>query len=744
MSDGVIGAETPSAATLQPSSSGGMLAPIRESTGLGPVVAGPVAPFGANDPLAGGIDYRRAWHAFRRSWLPATTLGLLLAGSAAAAVWLLMPEGHEAVAWLRVRDKSGVLSASNRDNAEYESYRKTQVQLIRSPLVLMSALRQSGINSLRTIQAEKEDPVGWLQENIQVTAPMETEVVQVRLRGRRAGEVATIVNAVTKAYLTDIVNKEKAARLSERDMLQRQYKDRLSELRKAQQEYDNLARTVGASDSSEAATQKALLLDHLGTLRLQVTSRQADLSAIDAELSLIDAREKGEITDADAISDEVLDAMLARDPLIAELRDRLAAIDEAMATQAQRSARGRNDPAVRRLESQRAGLSEKIRERSVELRPQVAAQLALDAANRRPGGGNDSPVVLRKRRDILANELTAAKKDFEQTADEVRQLGQANADLKIRGHEIDQLAVVTKQMGIELESSEREIAQPPRVELLEEASTPEGNDRTLRALLAALAGLAGLAAGAGFVIGIEYLRDRIGTAEEVAQRVGVRVVGTLPSVRRKRPDHAAVAESVDGVRTLLSQGRDHPKVILVTSAVEHEGKTTFASQLAASLARSDKRTLLLDGDLRHPNVHLALQLDLRSGLPELLRGEIGTDEAVQPTGVDGLFAVTGGNCDYAAIMALSRPDLARVMKGLRESFDHVVIDAGPVLAFADALLLGQQSDVAIVATMRDVSRVPHIAAAIDRLRSAGVRVLGTVVNGVQGTGSRRRYAAISA
>jgi capsular exopolysaccharide synthesis family protein len=224
----------------------------------------------------------------------------------------------------------------------------------------------------------------------------------------------------------------------------------------------------------------------------------------------------------------------------------------------------------------------------------------------------------------------------------------------------------------------------------------------------------------------------------------VRVVGTLPSVRRKRASHADVAESVDAVRTLLSQGRDHPKVILVTSAVEHEGKTTFASQLAASLARSDKRTLLLDGDLRHPNVHLALQLDLRSGLPELLRGEIGNDEAVQPTSVDGLFAVTGGNCDYSAIMALSRPDLARVMKGFRESFDHVVIDAGPVLAFADALLLGQQSDVAIVATMRDVSRVPHIAAAVDRLRSAGVRVLGTVVNGVQATGSRRRYAAASA
>ena len=203
-----------------------------------------------------------------------------------------------------------------------------------------------------------------------------------------------------------------------------------------------------------------------------------------------------------------------------------------------------------------------------------------------------------------------------------------------------------------------------------------------------------------------------------------------------------MAECVDGIRALINQaGRESPRVILVTSAVEHEGKTTFASQLAASLARSDKRTLILDGDLRHPNVHLALELDLGKGFPELLRGEIGNDEAVQPTSVDGLFAVTGGDCDYAAVTALSRPEMAKIIKSFRESFDHVVIDAGPVLAFADSLLLGQQCDVVIVAAMRDVSRVPLVINAIDRLRSVGIRVLGTVVNGVNDSGPRRLYAS---
>jgi capsular exopolysaccharide synthesis family protein len=180
-------------------------------------------------------------------------------------------------------------------------------------------------------------------------------------------------------------------------------------------------------------------------------------------------------------------------------------------------------------------------------------------------------------------------------------------------------------------------------------------------------------------------------------------------------------------------------VILVTSAVEHEGKTTCAAQLAASLARSDKRTLLLDGDLRKPGVHAALSLDMRAGLPELLRGEKANDEVVEPTGIEGLFAVTGGACDYAAVSALARPDLGRILARFRETFDHVVIDAGPVLDVSDALLLGQQSDAVILSIMIDVSRVPQVVDAVERLRSVGLRPVGAVVHGA--AGGRRRAAA---
>ena len=731
-------------ATATGNPNAGMLAPLRD-TGLSPLgQSSPSQSYGGADPLAGGIDYRRAWHAFRRRWLPATALALALASIAGILIWVFLPKGFESVAWLRVRDKSGMFGVGGgRDNAEYEAYRKTQVQLIKSPFVLTSALRRPGISSLSTLSAE-DDPVGYLMRNIQVSAPMESEVVQVRMRGEDAKEVTQIVNAVAQAYLSDVVNKEKSERLNRRDMLERKYKENMAEVRSSLDTYNNLAKTLGTADTAEVATQRSLLLDHLGTLRAQLNQTQRDLTLIDAELAIMDAKDRGEISLEQSVPEETVDAMLLRDPQFAEFRERLSAIEESMAYQAERSARGGNDPAVKRLEAMRDAMMRRLEDRKEELRPQIVGQLAMDSTNRRTGAAAESPVVLRMRREILAQQLEQTTKDFDKVASEVKTLGAANADLMARKQEIEQLMKVTDQMGVQLNATEIDVNMPNRVELIEEASVPEGSDELFRSMLSALAALGGLVLGGGSVVLFEYLRDRVSIPEEVSQRVGLRVIGTVPQISRsrKRANDGHVAECVDGIRAVISQtGREAPKVILVTSAVEHEGKTTFAAQLAASLARSGKRTLLLDGDLRHPNAHLALGLDLRAGLPELLRGEISPDEAVQPTAIDGLFAITGGVCDYAAITALSRPETAALLKSLRDSFDHVVIDAGPVLAFADVLLLGQLSDLAIVATMRDVSRMPQVTSAVDRLRSVGIRVLGTVVNGVSDSNRRRLYAS---
>ncbi|MBU6310234.1 MAG: hypothetical protein KJS77_10860, partial [Planctomycetes bacterium] len=575
-----------------------MLAPIRDTI-LSPLgQPSSSAPYGgAADPLAGGIDYRRAWHAFRRRWLPATALALTLGTLAGILTWLFLPRGYEAVAWLRVRDKSGMFGVGGgRDNAEYEAYRKTQVQLIKSPFVLTSALRRPGISSLTTLNDEP-DPVGYLTRHVQVSAPMESEVVQVRMRGENAKEVTQLVNAVTQAYLTDVVNKEKSERLQRRDTLERKYKENMAEVRANLDTYNNLAKSLGTADSAEVATQRSLLLDHLGTLRAQLNQTQRDLTLIDAELAIMDAKDRGEISLEQSVPEETIDAMLLRDPEFAELRERLAAIEESMSYQSERSARGGADPAVKRLEAMRDSMVRRLEDRKEDLRPQIVAQLTMDSSSRRTGAAAESPVVLRMRREILAQQLEQTTKDFDRVANEVKALGAANADLMARKQEIEQLMKVTDQMGVQLNATEIDVNMPNRVELIEEASVPEGSDELFRSMLTALAALGGLVLGGGSVVLFEYLRDRLSIPEEVSQRVGLRVIGTVPRISRsrRRPNDGHVAECVDGIRAVVSQtGREAPKVILVTSAVEHEGKTTFAAQLAASLARSGKRTLLLD------------------------------------------------------------------------------------------------------------------------------------------------------
>ena len=719
--------------------SAGTLA-VREHAPLAPAHPPMPQPFpeGGGEPLQAGVDYVRVLHSLRRRWLPASLLGVLLAGLTATPVWMLMPRGYEAVSWLRVRGKGSMLGDGGRDGAEYESYKKTQLSLLRSPFVLQGALRKPGIDELETLRDAGADPIGWLSRSLQVTAPGESEVVQVRLRGKNPTDVAKVVNAVVSSFLDDIVNKDRTERLGRRDALEKKFKENMAELRTRRETLNSLARTLGTRDSNEVATQRSLLLDHLGMLRGMVAQTQRSISEIDAELAILEAREQGEIPVEENVPPEMIDAALARDPQIAELVGRLADLEDAISFQAQRSARGANDAAVRRLRAQAEEVLQRLEELRADIRPALVAQ--LDAGSRAPV----SPSLLRKRRDMLAKDLESSSKEFDTLTKEVTELGRANADLDARKIEVEHLQRVTDQIGIELESSSIDLNAPNRVTLIEPASVPHNSDRMMRFLIAFVAAAGGFSVGAGLVLLADYIRDLLCEPDDVARRIGVRVLGTFPLLARVKDQaeySGIMAECGDTIRTLISQsGRSVPKVILVTSAVEHEGKTTFAAQLAASLARADRRTLLLDGDLRHPNVHLSLDLEMHTGFPELLRGELGNDEAVQPTSIDGLFAVTGGACDYAAITALSRPELAKVIDGYRESFDHVVIDAGPVLAFADALLLAQRSDAAILATMVDFSRVPQVTSAVDRLKSVGVRLLGVIVNGGYESATRRGYA----
>jgi succinoglycan biosynthesis transport protein ExoP len=685
-----------------------------------------------------GIDYVRLTHALRRRWAPATLLGLLLSLAFAIPLFVFYPRTYEAMAWLRVRDKGGMLS-HGRDPHELEAYKKTNLSLMKSSSVVQAALRRPGIESLATLREAGADQIGWIAKKLQILAPSDSEIVQVKLRGKNPEDVAKIVNAVLDSFLEDVVNKDRTERLSRRDALEKKFKENQAELRSRRDTLSSLARQLGTRDSQEVATQRGLLMEHLHSLRYDLTVSSREIAAIDAELEMAEAREKGEIEVDEVISEETLEAALFRDPQIRELQDRLLDLEETIAYQEQRSVRRSGEPAVRRLKAQAEDLARNLERKKRALKPAILTELLIAQQGR-----SEAPAVLKKRRDLLAQKLELESKEFDSVSKEVTELGKANADLDNRRSEVEHLQRVTDTIGMELESSAIDLNMPNRVTLIERASVPQSTDIVFLLLITMVAGGGGFALGGGLIVLLEYLRNLVYTSDDIPRRAGLRVLGAFPllSKLRRRSDYGAItAECGDTIRTVIMQsGRDAPRVMMVTSAVEHEGKTTFATQLAASLARAGHRTLIVDGDLRHPHAHLALDLELRSGFPELLRRELSADEVVQPTSVDGLFAVTGGNCDYAAISALSRHEAGEIIARFRDSFDYVVIDAGPVLAFADSLMLGQRCDGVILTTMIDVSSITLVNKAVERLQSVGVRLMGAVVNGGSANSQSSRYS----
>jgi capsular exopolysaccharide synthesis family protein len=237
---------------------------------------------------------------------------------------------------------------------------------------------------------------------------------------------------------------------------------------------------------------------------------------------------------------------------------------------------------------------------------------------------------------------------------------------------------------------------------------------------------------------------RIQSVQEVVTGLGMRVMGTVPvlpnAAQRRllesndRPEIYGpnYVESIDAVRTLLLRdaAMDGTKVVMVSSAVEGEAKTTLAGHLGTSLARAGRRTLLIDCDLRRPTLQNLFQVRPQPGFSEVMRGQLTAIEAVQKTGVDQLWILTAGQWDRDVMKVLAKDGTKALLDQIRPDFEFIIIDSHPILAATDSLLIGQDADAVILSLLRGRSQAHVVNAACQRLGDLGIRILGAVVNGI--------------
>jgi succinoglycan biosynthesis transport protein ExoP len=689
-------------------------------------------------PVSGGLQPLALLLALRRRWPLASAVGLALAAVAAVVAWFVTPPGqYTAQAQLYVPPPHPfLLRPAGEPPTDLLSHQRNQAALIKSHLVLSLALDNPDV--ARFNMSREPADLETLAENINVDFAVAPEILRITMSGKDPEKLVAVIGAITHAYLDEIVGSRAKARQQRLEMLAELHKKNEEKLRKARQAQEQIGKRAGHGDPRVRASMLGFLEQQIGMNERELLQTQADLRKAKQELASLRARQKKlpELPpDEQAVND-----LLDTDPRIEKLS---AAEQEARDKLARALEVARKD--VPALDNYRRELDEAQRALAAaraRLRPEVSKKVLASAQH-----------TVRVNISLLEEKVGGLKETEDLLTPEVERLRQQLRDIPSNGDKLDlfresldTLEDLDRRIVAEQQALTIEEEAPVTVKVLEKPfiARAKSNNRRYMAMAAAAAAALGLTLfGFGWW---EFRAQRIDDPEDVSRGVGFFVLGTLPPprpVRRPGPRGAddVRVESANAVRTLLLSVTRAcgARVLLVTSAGAGEGKTSLVYQLAVSLSRAGLRALIVDGDLRNPCVHARFGLPNRAGLAEALCGQADPAELTLATDVPGLSLLPAGRFDDTAVQALARGGARDVFAKLRGRHDLILVDSSPVLAVADALLLGQHVDAAVFSILHGVSRTPCLRLARKRLAVLGVPVLGAIVNGVRDEGADYRY-----
>ena len=406
-------------------------------------------------------------------------------------------------------------------------------------------------------------------------------------------------------------------------------------------------------------------------------------------------------------------------------------------------------------------------QRLAEQRKQVDDDLA-NAQKTMVDGIREDFNTARSHVELLQEALDKQKTEANDLAEKLVQYHILEHDAEANKQLYDGLLQKLKEAGITagLRSSNIRVVDP--------ALVPTSPSRPQKARNILLAFLVGLVGGVGLAIFREYLDNTVKSPDDIEALSGLpslAVVPTLPGLNghhsrlsRLTRDTAEqtvanprvellsyvqpksqISEAFRALRTslLLSQADHPPQVILVTSALPREGKTTAAVNLAVTLAQLGDRTLLMDSDMRKPGIRRALNLTTGKdvGLSSYLAGVCSLDEAMIPhPAISNLTAMTTGPVPPSPADLLSSLRMREGLAELRRRFKFIVIDSPPIMAATDAVILSAQTDGVLLVVRSGETPKEAFTRARDLLMAVKSRLLGVVLNAVDSSAPDYYYS----
>lgn len=362
-------------------------------------------------------------------------------------------------------------------------------------------------------------------------------------------------------------------------------------------------------------------------------------------------------------------------------------------------------------------------------------------------------------RQFIASQMEELKVNITKSQEELRQLddviAKATSARQIQEARARQTTLQTQiatwqatfaQLGTMLQrgaSNFLSIIEPAQV-----PTTPVGPKVATNVLLAVAIGLV-LACSAAVLL--EYLDDTLKSSDEVRRALDLKTLGNIPPIDGKdypdklvvsRYPRAPVTEAYRVLRTNLQHAAgDQPlRTLMVTSTSPLEGKSVTTANLAAAMAQSGQRVILVDADMRRPTQHQIHQLDNTTGLSVILqRGDVSIGDVMRTVSVTNLSVITAGPPPDNPSDLLDSKRLSDLIELLEQYADIVVFDSPPVMAVSDTAILASRVDGTLLVVDAGRTRRGNAQLSREALLSVGARMLGVVLNRLEQEHSGYHY-----
>ncbi|HIJ54310.1 MAG TPA: polysaccharide biosynthesis tyrosine autokinase [Planctomycetes bacterium] len=717
-----------------------------------------------------------------RRWYIVLLIFFVMCAIGIPAIWFSIEPLYSVTGAIRVAPILANILTGEADRGEisnYDNFMNTQAQMITSSQVVQRVATDLADKNLAYFENEPTGLVTKLKQTLKNTkakpesasilkqaisngvisaaSDRRTEFIKITMQSMNASEAKQIVDAFISAYMAVEGDSSIEYEGQKLTALVEEQRVQARNLEKKRIDINALAQKFGSKSLDK---RQEIKLERVGMLLSEVTKWEANRISLEAQvevlknrLELPDANTQDQTTEQEKLATAVQQPVDQNDPtrrsyinadptLIAFIAN-LTLLEQELIVAELRFAP--TNPELRDKAVVIETLKERIEQRKTEVGEMYDGFMAkkiveaekeklLNAENELANAQAELELTRayeQRFKDMLAKEDT-----------ETIDVGRRQLDIQELQDEMSLTKETYDRIGRRIQELEMERKRPARISVAYNADVASIRDKRVKYSAALVFG----AFACGMLLA--FLRDRadqrLRTPDDVVKRIGIRIIGTTTSSdtikRAALPRQMAGDYQTIRANLRLLNGDRMPKKLVITSPALREGKTTFAINLAISMSRSGNKVLLIDGDLRKPDIaHLLNISDGSKGLHDVLFGR-DFDQAVcfvPSVGLDVLAPNSRNGADAYELLAL--PGAAQRINTISQKYDHVIIDTPPMLAFPDALVWAKMADGVILTSFAGHTTAPDLREANEKLAQINVNVLGTVLSNVDTAHSYYRY-----